>query len=258
MKLAIKTAIRDTKLEPPIRWAVKRLRGLQMPYDLVKNEIYDRQAVDLIRQVLSASSNCIDVGAHRGQFLREFLRCSPHGNHLAFEPIPHLAAELRTTFKAVQVFNLALTDRSGSTSFFVFPESPALSGLSERRFIRPDAARQEIRVKTERLDALLPPDQRIDLIKIDVEGAEGLVIAGAIETIRRSTPYVIFEHGQQSSQVFGTTSTDLYDRLTGECGLRISLLADWLRRRRPLTRSEFARADAWYFVAHPARPARGQ
>ena len=62
-----------------------------MPFDLIKNEIYDRQACELMSRVLSADSNCVDVGCHQGQFLREFLKYAPRGRHFAFEPLPHLA-----------------------------------------------------------------------------------------------------------------------------------------------------------------------
>lgn len=253
MKAAVKAALKDSALEPPIRWVVKRLRGLRMPYDLVKNEIYDRQAAEVMRRVLRPESNCIDVGAHKGQFLREFLRCAPRGRHVAFEPIPQLAESLRTDFPGVEVFNIALSDRAGMASFFVLPETPALSGLSERPFLMPEAVRQEIQVRTERLDALVPADRPIDLVKIDVEGAEGLVLAGALETLRRCRPFVVFEHGRASSEALGTSTEALYDLLTRDCGLRVSRLADWLHGRRSLTADEFARADTWYFLAHPER-----
>lgn len=253
MRTAVKAALKDTPLEPPIRWVVKRLRGLRMPYDLVKNEIYDRQATEVMQRVLRPESNCIDIGAHKGQFLREFLRWAPRGRHLAFEPIPRLAEELRSAFPGVEVFNLALSDRPGTASFFVLPETPALSGLSERTFLKPDAVRQAIQVRTERLDALVPSDRRIDLLKIDVEGAEGLVLTGALETLRRCRPFVVFEHGRASSEALGTSSAALYDLLTRRCGLRVSCLANWLHGRRPLTADEFARADTWYFLAHPER-----
>jgi len=128
----------------------------------------------------------------------------------------------------------------------------ALSGLRRREFIRPDEPRRELRVRTERLDAVIPPQIKIDLIKVDVEGAEGLVISGGLDTIKRNRPYIILEHGRKSSAAFEINSEDIYDALVDQCGLRVSLLPDWLSGRRSLTKQEFIGQSEWYFLAHPA------
>ncbi len=251
MKDLIKAAIKDTRAEPVARWLVKRSRGIRMPYDLVKNEIYDRQGAEVMQRVLSPGSNCIDIGCHAGQFLREFLRYAPHGHHFAFEPLPELAKALKDNFASVQIFELALSDRTGEISFFMVPNAPALSGLHRREFIRPEEPRRELRVRTERLDAMIPAQMKIDLLKIDVEGAEGLVINGGLDTIRRNRPYIILEHGRTSSAAFGTRSEHIYDILVDQCGLRISLLSDWLSGKRSLIKQEFIAQSEWYFLAHP-------
>jgi FkbM family methyltransferase len=248
---ALKARVSDTRAEPVLRWLVKRSRGIRMPFDLVKNEIYDRQAGEVMRRVLKPNSNCVDIGCHQGQFLREFIRLAPQGCHWAFEPIPHLAEALRREFPAVQVMDAALSDRSGQSSFFVLPDRPARSGLHKREFIGNSGARQEIRVRTERLDDLVPSATKIDFMKIDVEGAEGLVISGSLETIRQSRPHIVFEHGRQSSLDFGFAPERIYDLLATHCGLRVSLLCDWLYGRAPLTKGAFTQNREWYFLAHP-------
>lgn len=251
MRELIKKHLRDTRIEPYARWLIKRSRGIPMRFDLVKNEIYDRQASEVIERVLAPDSNCIDVGCHQGQFLREFLRHAPAGRHFAFEPIPYLAERLQKSFPGVEVFPCALSDSSSQASFYVIPDAPALSGLNARGFVAPDKVRQEITVQVQRLDDLIPADLKIDLVKIDVEGAEGPVIQGALETIRRSRPYLILEHGDTSSRAFGYSSGQIYDLLTGPCGLEVSLLSAWLRDGAPLSRQEFMAAADWYFLAHP-------
>ena len=250
MRELLKKGIKDSRIEPYVRWFVKRTRGIKMPFDLVKNEIYDRQAAEVIQRVLAPSSNCIDIGCHQGQFLRAFLEHAPQGHHFAFEPIPHLADKLRDSFPNVEVFPYALSDHSGEASFYVIPDSPALSGLSAREFVAPDKTRQEIKVRVERLDNLVPQNMKIDLIKIDVEGAEGLVILGALETIKRNMPLIVLEHGGASSQAFGFSSSQIYDLLVDQCGLKLFLLMDYLHGRSPLTRNGFLESGEWYFLAH--------
>lgn len=251
MRTFIKNSLMDTKFEPYARWLVKRYRGIRMPFDLVKNEIYDRQASDVMRRVLSPDSNCIDIGCHQGQFLKAFLEYAPRGKHYAFEPIPHLAAQLHDRFPQVQVFPYALSDSKGDATFYLIPESPALSGLNARDFLAAEKTRQAIPVHVERLDDMIPPDVKIQLIKIDVEGAEGPVIAGGLDTIKRNHPHIVMEHGSESSEAFGFPSERVYDLLVDLCGLKVSHLDQWLHGGRPLTRVEFIQSKEWYFIAHP-------
>jgi FkbM family methyltransferase len=250
---AVKALIKDTRVEPIARWVVKRSRGHRMPFDGVRNEIYDRQASEIIRQVLQRESSCVDVGCHEGFFLRQFVVNAPAGKHFAFEPIPRLAARLRDEFPSVAVHEVALTDRAGEATFYVIPSAPALSGLHRREFVEPGQPREEVTVRTERLDALIPAELKVDLIKIDVEGAEALVLAGAAETLRRSHPVIIFEHGKASSAAFGSSSVAIYELLVDRLGFSVSRLVSWLRRGPSLTRRQFVRARDWYFVAHPSR-----
>lgn len=253
MRQWVKRVIKDTPVEPYLRWLVKRTRGIKIPYNLVKNEIYDRQTAEVMERVLHYSSSAVDVGCHKGEFLRLFLKLAPHGHHYAFEPIPQLANALQEEFRSAHVFNYALCDKSGDATFYVIPERPALSGLNERAFKAKGNRRVAIMVKTERLDAVIPEDEKIALIKIDVEGAEGLVIAGAINIIKRNKPYIVFEHGDSSLKAFGISSAEIYEMLVEQCGLRISLLKNWLSGGDPLSKAEFMKNYEWYFLAHPAR-----
>lgn len=250
MKALLKHAIKDSAVEPGIRWCVKRLRGIRMPYNLVINEIYDRQGSEVIACVLDDRSNAVDVGCHKGQYLVDFLKHAPHGHHLAFEPIPDMARALAEAFPAVTVHGCALSDKPGEATFFVVPDAPALSGLNERPFLAPGLERKAIPVRLARLDDIIPPDMRIRLIKVDVEGAEGLVMAGAAETIRRNRPYIIFEHGGTSSEAFGIPSDALF-RMLRSFGLEISTLKNWLRGGPPLTEDRFVSGQDWYYLAHP-------
>ena len=222
-----------------------------MPFNLVKNEIYDRQAFDIIGRILKIDSNAIDIGCHQGSYLNEILKHAPNGNHIAFEPIPHLAATLRKKFPSVQIYPYALSSNNGETTFFYIPDFPALSGLNTRDFLAQNSPRQEINVSVKKLDDLVPEAIRIDLIKIDVEGAEGHVISGALETIKRNKPHIILEHDGSSSMAFGFSSGDIYNILVEKCGLRLSLLKNWLYGRSSLSKQEFIGCKEWYFIAYP-------
>jgi FkbM family methyltransferase len=131
----------------------------------------------LLAAVLKADSNVIDVGAHGGAFLREAISFAPDGRHIALEPLPHLAARLEEDFPQVDVYCTAASDRVGTASFFHAVDVEPWSGLKSRPLPDgKDPVTEEIEVTLTPIDQLLPEGYRVDLLKIDVEGAEEKVL----------------------------------------------------------------------------------
>jgi FkbM family methyltransferase len=168
---------------------------------------------------LSADSNCIDVGCHRGEVLREMVRLAPLGRHIAYEPVPASYAQLAAEFPTVDVRQAAASNVEGEAEFTLVRDLTSYSGLLERDYPRP-VDLEKITVRTETIDGGLPDDYLPRLIKIDVEGAERLVLEGAAETLRRHRPIVWFEHGVGGSERYGTRPADVH-RLLTDVGMRI-------------------------------------
>src|SRR4030095_15292398 len=176
--------------------------------------------------------NCIDVGCHQGAILDDMLRIAKDGTHFAFEPLPDLFAGLAAHYAGipgVRLYELALSDNSGETTFQHVVSNPGYSGLKQRHYDRPDEQVVEIAVKMARLDDVLPPGIDIHLVKIDVEGAELQVLRGGIGMLRRCRPFVVFEHGLGAADCYGTRPEHVFDLLS-DCGLRVSLMKDWLQQ----------------------------
>ena len=250
----LKRLILGTALEPIARKALAAVkRGAPSA-----STLYDIQTLEVTRRVLERDSNCVDVGCHKGAILKHILRLAPEGTHVAFEPIPRMYRHLVQTFGArasVHIHDIALSDRAGTASFHHVVANPAFSGLGKRRFDSPEI--EEIRVRTDLLDALIPAHVPIRFIKVDVEGAEQQVLRGAIETIRRNRPFIVFEHGIGGADFFGTKPEDVYDLLTRRCGLQILLMSDWLAAEsapaltREGFREQFVTNKNYYFMACP-------
>jgi FkbM family methyltransferase len=200
---------------------------------------YDQQALAVMKRCLKKDSNCIDVGAFRGGFLREMLRCSPQGTHYAFEPVPRQYCYLVKTYPAVKIYPLALSNTSGEVSFVHVISRPTCSGLRQVQDLSGMEHTETIRVQTERMDQIIPASLPVHLIKVDVEGAELLVFSGGIETLRRNRPVIVFEHGLAAAAAYETCSGDVYDLLKQECGLDIYLMGEWLSEGHPLDRARF-------------------
>lgn len=227
-----------------------------LPFVFTKNQRYDRLTQQVIRHVCRPDSNGVDVGCHKGEILDLFLQAAPQGVHFGFEPIPVLFQNLLKRYASrtnCHFYDIALSNQQGTSSFNYVVSNPSYSGLLKRRYDRPNEQDTQITVRTERLDDVLPPDFRVDLMKIDVEGGELMVLEGAVETLRRCKPVVIFEHGLGASELYGSTPEKVFDLLES-CGLRVSLLDRFMKNTPPFTREEFARQYYerlnYYFVAY--------
>lgn len=245
-----------TIFEPPARFVWTELSSLGHPRAR-QSAMYDRETHRIMRRVLDRDSNCVDVGAHRGSTLRWMLKLAPEGHHFAVEPIPRLAQYLRKHFPGVCVYELGLSDTTGEETFCHVVSNPGLSGLRRMGHVPPDARIEELKIRTGRLDELLPTGVRICFMKVDVEGAQLEVFRGAVRTIMEFRPYIVFEHGILAREAYGTTSASVYELLADRCGLRVSLLSDWLGGKSALTREAFDGQVGYHsgshfcFLAHP-------
>ena len=250
MKL-VKDLIRGSRLEPIARELVRAT----WPRWRCVDERDGRCLRQILAHVLREDSSCVDVGAHMGAVLYDIARFAPGGRHHAFEPLPRLAAELRRLFPGVTVHEAAASDRTGEAEFHHVVSDPGYSGLRRRTYARPDERVELTRVRLCRIDDVLPADLPIHFVKIDVEGAELEVLRGAARTLRRWSPYVVFEHGLGASDHYGTTPEMVHRLLVADCGLSIFDLEG----SGPLSEEQFAAVYAlnerWNFLARPYRRA---
>ncbi len=172
---------------------------------------YERAELDALSRKLfyriPCNSTALDIGANIGnhaiQFAKHFDRV------IAFEPNPMVASVLRAntmeTRNAIEVIEIGLSDAPGRLSFEINNRN-----LGSSRIID-GPSRDTIEVTT--LDALVGPLNlnNVRFVKIDVEGHEDKVIAGAANLLSTSHPIIAME---------GFYKTD------PEKGLRVSALLD--------------------------------
>lgn len=261
MKEMVKRWVAGTPLEGLARAVYRSLRGappVAQPAPTDLNSLYDLQTEAIMERVLDRRSTCIDIGCHEGAILDAMLRIAPRGIHYAFEPLPHLFAALAGKYSHhanVRLFEVALSDAPGKATFQHVVTNPAYSGLQRRQYPRHDEEIVEIPVTLARLDDLVPADAPVRLIKIDVEGAELQVLRGATALLRRCRPWVVFEHGRGAADFYGTSPGQVFD-LLADCGLRISVMGDWLESGdakvlgREAFCEQFETCRNYYFLAH--------
>lgn len=162
---------------------------------------------------LPSDASCIDIGCHGGEWLTYFQRYSPDGRSIGFEPLPYAAEGLRAQFPTCEIHELALANSTGFTEFLHVQNDPGWSGLrvQERYMNEPDILK--ITVAVNRLDNVCANLDRLDFIKIDVEGAELDTLRGGEQVINRFLPMIYFEHAKVHFANYGYTSGDLFDFL---------------------------------------------
>jgi FkbM family methyltransferase len=229
--------VRGLGLEGPARDARRRLRPA------VRRAERDHELMlDVIRTSLPSDATCLDVGAHRGEVLDVIVEACPDGDHWAFEANPALADDLRARYPGVRVEACALSDREGRQSFFIPDAEPSRAGLRPRR-----GRTREVPVPTRRLDGFSEALGRVDFLKIDVEGAERLVLEGGRGLLQRHRPTVIFEFGR-SQRAYGTTPAQVWEILVRDVGLRLMTMEG-----DDLTLARFHRlwesGERWNFLA---------
>jgi len=225
-----------------------------LPFALTKNIRYDQLTQQVIKRVCKPNTNCIDVGCHKGEILDLMLAAAPLGKHYGFEPIPELYSNLKTKYKntSCTISKIALSNKSGLCSFNYVVSNPSYSGIKKRNYDRAFEEDTRIDVNTERLDVVLGDTYTTGLIKIDVEGAEMLVLEGATKTIQRCKPVIIFEFGLGASDVYGTEPKALWEFFE-KLHYRMGLLDDWLENKKALSlmelEEEYYNKTNHYFIA---------
>ena len=169
----------------------------------------DILASTLVGALSKPNSTFIDVGAHIGSVMTDVVAHSPSTQIIAIEAIPDKARALRRFFPHAEIHACAVGEKTGEVSFFINTKESGYSGLSRTNGARGAGDLIEIQVPMARLDDLVSSND-VDIIKIDVEGAELGVIRGAESIIERCRPIIMFESGPQSNDGLGYNKESIF------------------------------------------------
>jgi FkbM family methyltransferase len=161
---------------------------------------------------------CIfDVGANVGQSAARFSREFASAQIYSFEPVKQTFARLQTctaTLSRARVFNRAMGAVRGRLPIYAGSDSGTSSMIATST--RAASGTEEVDVDTLDLFCADNAIDRIDLLKIDVEGFEPQVLAGADQMLRESKirfVYVECEFTRQSDAPHASFF-DLHERMS--------------------------------------------
>ncbi len=164
---------------------------------------YERHVADRVRSLLRVGHTFVDVGASIGFYTVMAGRLvGPGGRVVAFEPGTENLTLLQLNIDSnrlqnVEVHQVALSNEPGLLLYTRAASNGRVSLFDGKT----DDLRFNRLVTADTLDSVLGQEPRVDLLKVDVEGAEGLVLRGASSLLRRCRPSVIFEFSPPSLEV---------------------------------------------------------
>jgi FkbM family methyltransferase len=217
---------------------------------------------------------CLDVGANLGIHTLSLATLVLHGRVIAFEADPSNYVMLKRNVQAlkgpkdpIEIVPIALWDTRGTLTIgganelagcsFVSPEQSDVGGIEHRlrAVVNPAAIeRTDLHLRMAEISALPldewisnNPQPRVDLIKLDVEGAEINVIRGAVQTLHQYRPTLLIEYnpacattyfGQPADALFRELKTHFDSINVLEENGALNLLAGWDELRLLLERGK--------------------
>ncbi len=170
---------------------------------------YEPAKIAAVQRLLEPGMTFVDAGSNKGDFALIGAKVmNDEGRVLAFEPAPENAHWIRASielngYESISLFEFALSDTEGRVPLY-------LGEWSGWHSIVPKGEPgKSIEVETRTLDSVLAEtdDPHVDVLKIDVEGAELQVLRGASETLGDSRLFAVLVelhlgHGVDPNEVW--------------------------------------------------------
>ena len=201
------------------------LRDYRVAEGLFQEGILEKGTTRLFYELVDEGMTVIDIGANIGYFtLIAAKLVGPSGKIFAFEPDPYNYALLKRNVKIngydnVFLVQKAISDKVGNTKLFLDP-------LRERSSILYQCGKEMIVVDTTTLDEFLADKGCfVDIIKMDIEGAETLALQGGEKTIKENNVKLIMEFEPKIMQSFGFSPRAFLNNLK-QYGFEIYFIKD--------------------------------
>ncbi len=163
---------------------------------------YDLDLHLALEHLLRPGMICLDVGANLGEMaLHMAAKVGPGGTVYAFEPAPRAFERLQSHVdrnglsSIVRVLALALSARSGTAVLAHADDRADNQGLASLVNTAHPAVSQRVEIRTQTLDDFAAGHKlaRIDLIKVDIQGAEMQFLRGGPNVLATLAPDLLME-----------------------------------------------------------------
>lgn len=155
--------------------------------------IYEPFEAELFRGLLRSGMTVVDIGANIGYYtIIAARRVAPGGKVIAFEPEPENFAFLNASvekngFKNVSLHNLAVSDKAEKINLNLYESNKGKHSIVKDSVDSREFS-ETILIQSIALDEFLKTQgvSQIDIIKMDIEGAESLALSGMQKTLAKA------------------------------------------------------------------------
>lgn len=209
---------------------------------LIRDGKYEEPEVDCLEGLIRPSDVCVDIGANIGIYTVFMATKARDGLVLAFEPVPLSRAVLAlnvalNSLENVRIYDCVVSDTAGEVEFSV-SEDTAYSSMRSTSRSR-EAARLKVPANT--LDCLFAQGkQRVDVLKIDVEGAEFLVLKGGemlLSDARNRPRAVLVELNAKNQALYNCEPREIVEYMRALGYDAYSITASGAEKRWPVERA---------------------
>jgi len=157
--------------------------------ELANNKVWEPQETKYLKKIIKKGMNAVDIGAHIGYYSVLFSKwVGNKGKVFCFEPEPDnfkllLKNKRANHSKNLVLFQKAVSNIDGSTNLFLNAENKGDHRILDFYVSGNDESRQKIKIDCIKLDSVISARQKIDVIKMDIQGAEMLALQGMNEIL---------------------------------------------------------------------------
>lgn len=184
--------------------------------NLSSGQIFEPEEVELVKKQINQGDIVVDIGANIGYYTLLFAQLvGETGRVIAFEPDPDNFALLHKNITLNQYHNVTLVQKAASiensqTQLFLCDENKGMHRLYDSV-----CCQDSIEVETVCLDDYLPTlVDKVDFVKIDIEGAEYNALQGMQNILRQHQPKLLTEFSPAALFEYGIKPKTYVDFLT--------------------------------------------
>jgi FkbM family methyltransferase len=180
--------------------------------------VYEKGVEKVLEVFLSSAENFLDLGANIGFYSMFAVSINPRIRVMAFEPNPEVRKRLfgnlliNRVLTQVYVIPFGVSSNAGIAEFFVPPKSGTGAG-SLRNLHAEEGEPVRFQVELHTIDEIFDTSSRIDVVKMDIEGAEFQAILGGEKLIASQQPVIVIELLRKWMEPFGSHPQDVLLKL---------------------------------------------
>lgn len=218
-------------------------------FELFVNGVYEKDYIDLIVQSIPANGVLLDLGANIGSISIPIAKQRPDIKIFAVEASPRVFSYLkynveRNNCKNIYLENKALSTMDNETVSFYSPVE-----LFGKGSLNPVFTNVGEHVSTLTIDTLVQDNnlEKVDFIKVDVEGFEKTVLSGGALLLSKVNPlHILFEFSDWMEGQAGSNKSGDCQKFLQDLGF---LLYDVTEPKKPVLMAKIAKEGSFMILA---------